>query len=344
MDELWIAVGKIGGFAALGALIDLAMRKGERKHLKDWLIVWWDRFDSVNWHNFCRKEAQLAIQILDSSVGRHFWSWKRLVIVLAVGALASMAATTLSTYSIARALPPNSPAAPSWTHVLEQTISGTAQLAWFTGVLCTFALSMSVNRAISSVAASVASRPSRSILVFSALLLLHVLLFIFWTSIVLHVVNLFVLAFANYLFGSLDAKHIYPALLEGVVPWWKSFTWESHFRGLFVLIPGDLQKLWEATSKGMADSLQMIKLWESVARAVTESTFERILGFLAYGMRIAFTLVFLSSYVFRPLIQEPVSRLWAGMIDADKPVFTTLLTIVGVVLALLGLGPSHNAG
>jgi hypothetical protein len=35
---LWIALGKVGGFAAVGAAIALLLRKGEKERLNDWLI------------------------------------------------------------------------------------------------------------------------------------------------------------------------------------------------------------------------------------------------------------------------------------------------------------------
>jgi len=57
MDVLWIALGKVGGFAAVGAAIDFLLRKGEKERLNDWLIRWWVRFEDVKWTNFGRKDA-----------------------------------------------------------------------------------------------------------------------------------------------------------------------------------------------------------------------------------------------------------------------------------------------
>jgi hypothetical protein len=54
----------------------------------------------------------------------------------------------------------------------------------------------------------------------------------------------------------------------------------------------------------------------------------------ANGLRIAFALVFLSSFLFRPLIQEPIGRLWYGAMDSNKPTFTTLFGIIGAVVAI----------
>jgi hypothetical protein len=51
------------------------------------------------------------------------------------------------------------------------------------------------------------------------------------------------------------------------------------------------------------------------------------------GLRIFIALVFLSSFVFRPLIQQPISRLWYGAMDSGKPVFTTLFGLLGTMVA-----------
>jgi hypothetical protein len=43
---------------------------------------------------------------------------------------------------------------------------------------------------------------------------------------------------------------------------------------------------------------------------------------------------FLSSFIFRPLVQEPISRLFYGIIDSDKPFFTMLFAGLGVLVAV----------
>ena len=62
-----------------------------------------------------------------------------------------------------------------------------------------------------------------------------------------------------------------------------------------------------------------------------------LMDFVANGLRILFALVFLSSFVFRPLIQEPVSRLWYGAMNSGKPLFTMLFGAIGTVAGLVQL-------
>jgi hypothetical protein len=51
------------GFTAIGGLIDLAMYNSEKAKLKAKLEDWGLRFIDVNWNNFGRKEAELAVHI-----------------------------------------------------------------------------------------------------------------------------------------------------------------------------------------------------------------------------------------------------------------------------------------
>ena len=62
-----------------------------------------------------------------------------------------------------------------------------------------------------------------------------------------------------------------------------------------------------------------------------------LMDFVANGLRILFALVFLSSFVFRPLIQQPVSRLWYGAMNSGKPLFTMLFGAIGTVAGLVQL-------
>ena len=98
MDKLVEALTALGGFAGIGALIDLAMYKSEKVKLKTKLEDWWLRFVDMKWSNFGRKEAELAVQILDRWAGPRLWSWKRwrfALIVSFVTLLASLVVVSL---------------------------------------------------------------------------------------------------------------------------------------------------------------------------------------------------------------------------------------------------------
>jgi hypothetical protein len=77
MDKWLAAFAAIGGLAAVGGLIDLALYNSEKEKLRARFEDWWVRFTYVKWSNFGRAEAELAIQILDRWSGPRLWSWKR---------------------------------------------------------------------------------------------------------------------------------------------------------------------------------------------------------------------------------------------------------------------------
>ena len=62
MDRWPEALTAFGGFAAVGAVIDLAMYKSEKVKLKAKLEDWWLRFTDVKWSNFGRREAELRFR------------------------------------------------------------------------------------------------------------------------------------------------------------------------------------------------------------------------------------------------------------------------------------------
>src|SRR5262245_34859728 len=175
MDALWVALGKIGGLAMIGGLIDLAMRKSEKERLTYWLTLWWDRFDSVRWSNFGRKEAELAVEILDRYAGSRLWSWRRWRFVAIVTAGAYVAAIPLVALRIWQVLVEVQPDLRLQLKDLDFFASG--HLPWFAMAALLFALSLSATRLISRVAARLSGNALATATTFLALLVLHVALF-----------------------------------------------------------------------------------------------------------------------------------------------------------------------
>ena len=65
--------------------------------------------------------------------------------------------------------------------------------------------------------------------------------------------------------------------------------------------------------------------------------FKVAMDIVANGLRILLALVFLSSFLFRPLIQAPISRLWYGAMASDRPVFTLLFGATGAIIGAIQL-------
>ena len=173
-----------------------------------------------------------------------------------------------------------------------------------------FALSISVTRFIATLAAALCTSAASSAFTFAALLVGHVVLLLFWSTFVLVLLAL---------------------------PVWLIMGRNPISEALRVL-PGEFKM---RGALGMPLDWSLVFSWHLKSdwppQDISFRVFKAIMDLLANGVRIVLALVFLSSFVFRPLIQEPISRLWYGAMNSDKPVFTTLFGAVGAVVAAVSV-------
>jgi hypothetical protein len=311
MDKWAAALTAFGGLAAIGGLIDLAMYKSEKAKLKALLEHWWLRFTYLRWSNFGRAEAELAVQILDRWAGPRLWSWKRWRFSTVVSLLTLVFAII---WTLVRSALPQ----PSDRFLLEYTMP----LLVVIPSIVAFALSLSVTRMIAVKAAQLCKSRLASVTVFTALLSLHVLLLLYWSALVL-VLEFLAMGLALYLVDQVvkittgppttfyEWFGIVVTLLKGAVPQFESGRMH-------------LPKSWH-----FLFSFQPIGEFAEIATY----SFKMAMDIVANGLRILLALAFLSSFVFRPLIQVPVTRLWYGAIDSEKPTFTMLFGAVGAIIA-----------
>jgi hypothetical protein len=321
MDKWIAALTAIGGLAGIGGLVDLAMYKSEKVKLKALLEDWWLRFVDVKWSNFGRAEAELAVQILDRRAGARLWSWKRwrfsIVVTLVVFAFAM-------TWTVVRVTIGNGVLYNPFV-IGSGVVSdpGAIDLAYLLlpPSLVALALSLSATRFIAVRAARLCKGRLASVMVFAALLGLHVLLFLYWSALVFALevllIRLVYAAVAGTLAidpNSVGFREIVFELVDAdTVPQSLGAPWPRSWRYLFSL-------------DSVGQPLDQIRF-----------SFKTAMDIVANGLRIVFALVFLSSFVFRPLLQEPVSRLWYGVINSDKPTFTMLFGAVGATVAAVEL-------
>jgi hypothetical protein len=334
MDVLWIALGKVGGFAAVGAAIDFLLRKGEKERLNDWLIRWWVRFEDVKWTNFGRKDAEFAIGILDRYAGARLWSWKRWRFTLSVGAFAAIVSLVWSAYGLyliasvkvngtAIGLPPD---------MLKQVLSS-FNYEGFILMTMGFALSISVTRLISTAAARRSDGKLETALTFSVVLALHLFLFVVWTNFVLAALYDF-LEFLSRL------RHQDPSSALGGA--WAGTT--VSILGHFVRDPLGSVTPYRVFSdaRAIVSVAADPTLSEDVRRTIisvfsytaAREMFAHILDWLSFGLRITIALVVLGSLMIGTIIKPLISRAWEGAIESRKPLFTLLFTVLGAVVAL----------
>jgi hypothetical protein len=297
MEKYANALTALGGAAGVGALIDLLMYRSEKKKLKARLEDWWLWFSDVSWNNFGRKEAELSIEILDRWAGSRLWSWKRWRFSLAVAA--GLFVVCFAVWALWYVYEYDDSFAVFWSEALEYQLPEADAIP---GATITFALSLSVTRLIATIVARLDRGPLFNMCMFTLLLLAHLLLLRIWSP-AMHAWE--ALPVILRLYGMDD----YNALAE----WWNtlSFQLKSVFNG------------WE-----------LFNLHTEHLLGSTAILWTRALELASNGIRIVFALVFLSSFIFRPLVQEPISRLFYGIIDSDKPFFTMLFAGLGVLVAV----------
>jgi hypothetical protein len=357
VDPVYLILGKIGGLAAIGAAIDFLMSRSEKKRLNNWLAEWWIRFDDVRWSNFGKAEAKLAVALLDRYTGPRLWSWARWRFVFVVAAASYVVAVvwTIIRYvwlrsvdglDLARLEADLGPDG-AWRLISDAAwaVVSTDPLRWlapeafvgFAFVVFTFALSFSFTRYVSVLAARASTTTARTIAAFTALLALHLFLLLVWGS-VMHLVGGFAVGLPNLLIDAplaglpLDkAMADYTeSVRENLMDMTRAANPLDLLDMLSFLRVDAVTDLLDANADLLAPPLE--------ARFVVLfvfMSFQAIMNLLANGVRLAFAILFLSSFVFRPLVQKPISRLWLAILESGKPFFTTLFGIVGAVFVLL---------
>jgi hypothetical protein len=322
MDKWLAAASALGGLAAIGGLIDLAMYQAEKDRLKARLEDWWLRFTDVRWSNFGRREAELAIEIIDRWAGPRLWSWKR----WRFAAYVSIAVAVLTAVWVClRAL---------WSDVdhfdLPQDLkSPMVRLAlgiFALSIFVAFAISLSVTRYVAVLAARVSTTPVRTALSVTVLLVVHVLLLIYWSVVIygLQAALIVVLMRGLTLLGVEGFAFFSDGDLgQRIVDVFRSLFWPDQEREGLKVAP----VMWSALF-----SLSHTKFTVTI---VWLYAFKVAMDIVANGLRILLALVFLSSFLFRPLIQAPISRLWYGAMASDRPVFTLLFGTTGAIIGAI---------
>jgi hypothetical protein len=313
VDKWQAALAAMGGMTAIGGLIDLAMWQAEKEKLKGRLEDWWLRFTDVKWSNFGRVEAELAIQILDRWAGPRLWSWKRwrFATVITGAVYLSVLLWTLARvawrFEIWKVV--------EWSDLLAVPLIALTGVPW----IVLFAVSLSLTRLIAAGAARLCRGVLSSIFTFALLLVIHVALLLYWALIP------FVLLYGPfYLIGAMFSDDYPPEYITAV---------------LQSIDPGDLWILnspmsWGELFRWSPAEFDSSQDWGESFGGVTLSSFKIAMDIVANGLRILFALVFLTSFIFRPLIQAPITRLWYGVMNSGKP-FTMSFGAIGAIAAMV---------
>ena len=174
MEKFVTVVETMGGLTVLGGLLDLAMWKGEKEKLKSWLEDWWLRFMDVKWSNFGRKEAELAIGILDRWAGPDMFTRKRWQFAVTV---VTLALVLVLAWSSLRALwgPTN------FAFTAQPEMIAFAVVILLSANVIGFVFSLSLTRFVAKWIAWLSRGAVLTLAAFCLLLAIHVALLVYWS-------------------------------------------------------------------------------------------------------------------------------------------------------------------
>jgi hypothetical protein len=335
MERYAAAFTALGGFTAIGILFDLAMWSQEKAALKARLEDWWKQFSDANWRNFSRKEAMIAIEILDRFADQRLWSWRRWFFSVEVaGAVFGLAAIWILTRIVVTLVRDESSLV-DLSIMLDATIARTG--TWYNffapfvvlviGIVVAFAISISVTRRVALAVAQVSTTTWYAVGAFVALLAIHVLLFIVWSSTIL--------ASLIYALGSFASAliHNFGGPLN---PEWPQIHLKTYFDQIW---PPSVERVlddWRLVLRVYMPNMNPIAI-----DGAFKATYKFAMDLVSNGVRVAFALIFLATFLARP-IHYRLSAILYNSINSRTPFFTLLFgaigAIVGAVSALVKTG------
>jgi hypothetical protein len=288
-DILWPIV-LIGGF---GAFVDFLIGRTGQERAKNFLLRWWVRFDDVRWNNFGREEGLFAGRVIELWFGKKLWSSRRIA--------ASLSALWLLSLTAFLRLVVSNTDKVEWCSYCDTTF---ALATGFTISIIGFCISVSLTKIITfRVAYACGAEEARNLILFLAMLIVN------YIALVL-----------SYPLSSL-AKMVLLTIESGIE------------RG------GDLGLVYTvidvatAAIYGTGFKLLMpiiivgtLKTFAAEGFAIDQFAFD-FSSCLPALARFCISIVFVGSFLLRPLVMRPTSLIWARIVESEKPVFTLILVV-----------------
>lgn len=302
--KITAAFAAFGGLTAIGTFLDYYTRRNLRQVL-DWMTTWWIHFDNAKPRDFGKREAVLAIRVFDPLAGKHFWSKERLRVTLRFGSVVlALSVLIVLLFTLFLSVRDHHFSRFRWVWAFDAGVPRT--LVDCTISLVGFALSLSVLRATAIVVVRLAPKGMLGFLTFVGLVGFHLFLAYYWTTVV-------------ELFESWISEMIHTVIgiTDDELP---PLTWERAYYTLTNPRPPWDTHLFQKEA--------FMSAWERVTVAFTAMT-----NTAANLFRLAFSLVFVASYVAGHIVHEPISRVWEGLILDGKPVFKVIFGALGAIIA-----------
>jgi hypothetical protein len=300
---IWLA----GVLSAISALFQFVLTEQQKNSLRSGFEARVYKFNYVTWPNFARMEATAALGVMDRFFGRHFFSRKRLLATIAVLTLAAMTAAALGNFDW-RDIARFNPFGQSDFATHGQAFGSVMTLSTLILLGVSFALSVTVTRAVSVVLLKLPSgTKSASTKAFALLLLFHLMLLVLWYPI------------ADHLNGMLwSLLYILQQAVLGIRDDWTLMLQQAAFvvaSGLadmgkeFVELAGGKRDLWRPLSWLWQPAVPALHQKVDVLHIWFQFEVFSIVATVANGARIIFALCFFLIYLLAPSLKAIATSL-----------------------------------
>jgi hypothetical protein len=270
----------------LGALIDFLIGRTGQEKAKDFLLKWWVRFDDVRWKNLGREEGLFAGRAIERWFGRRIWSSRRIEVFFIL-----FIPVFLLLYFMCFGKSIICGSGKSNTICFfcwAKTYYGAIVLLWsFLG----FSVSVSFTKFITFRMAYLCGMSNvRNLIIFLTMLVINYLMLEFWSPITSSL-RWIVL---DYIIDIYDAPTFNPSMFNPHTPENPTFQ-------------------------------QMMEQFNSHLNSIDNLTLMSLPNVPSI-FRFVLSIVFVGSFLLRPLIMRPVNLVWRRIIEAsdNKPVFTLI--------------------
>jgi hypothetical protein len=301
-DILWPIV-VVGG---LGAFIDFLIGRTGQEKAKDFLLEWWVRFGDVKPRNLGKQDALFIASVIERWLGSSFWSRRRIISSVIFAIFSVILGTVVSLFwknynvhfahsiNIFLLLPT------MWLEVL---------------LLC---ISISLLRILTlNIARLSGDSKLRDALIFCVFSIFYYVMLVLWPIITIAIKHF---AMDLAIFSIYSNVQIYLAGVKLVIfDAVKNLHWS-------MLLPNEL--VVTILKSYQLSSIEMLNISDNYRLEASIFHFARYNMAVIPGLfRLAVSIVFLTSFLLRPLIMKPTLLMWARIVESDNPTFTLIFAL-----------------
>jgi hypothetical protein len=290
---------------AIGVFVDFLLYNPGRARVAAAPEHWWVRFGDVSRNNFGRKEAEFAVSVLDRWFGRRFFSVRRFVICVGI-LLFWWAWGALQVF-------PHFRSAPFRLNIFNQIA---IVISYFS-----LALSISFSRWVAIGARSLMTGSAfQNYCLFTGVLVVTYVSMVIWLAMTRTISSLVPVWLEISIFYStwIDApRYIFGALYS---------LREAAVRMVFLDVHWNvINAMQELLVRYKSDwAVLDIFLRRNDIIGWANFTMSGMSAYTGHLARLALALIFVGSYILRPLAMRPISLIWRRIVESDKPIFTMI--------------------